>query len=188
MIHRLRSFWRRLCLWVRRTPTPAPLARVPPHEQSEPGTTPGDRIESLRMVTVNGLPIVEVAGGTVALLGADGSVRELERVALALLGDGTLTDRLTGAPLARCDACARLAARSALTPSQGLLASLHRADTLMRSTATGELLCARHRRTVSSPEGPIVLSLEEAQAIAEQERLRKPLALLGRLFLEPSGG
>ena len=108
---------------------------------------------------------------------------EADQHAVLQLGDGSLVEVKELGGTGRCAACAleaaELLASGSVTASQAFLRSLARTETMRLSDVSGISLCPRHRRTIATPEGPIVMSTDEHAAFEKNER-RKTLR---RFFL-----
>src|SRR5262249_44395444 len=75
-------------------------------------------------------------------------------------------------------------AEGAITSSQGMLASLCRRDRLQRSARSGLSLCPRHARTVSTSQGAVILSMEEAASLERRARRQSIRRAVVSLLIE----
>jgi len=158
------------------------------------GASAAEGSELRRVLTVNGTPLPEATSRTVGIIAPDGRIAELEQTAVLQLGDGTFVDRLDDR-VGQCSLClteaAQVVAQSSIPstepsapPTDLLLRSLCRRDALRSSSVSGIALCPRHRCTIDSPEGPLIVSTNERTEIERAERRKRIRRQLLSLFVE----
>ncbi|MCB9848529.1 MAG: hypothetical protein H6814_08960 [Phycisphaeraceae bacterium] len=130
--------------------------------------------------SINGVEMPELKVGAIGVTLPDGSVREQQHRALAMLRDGTIVDAIQDS--IRCDYCAaevaHLAQREGLTPFEELVASRHHRSNIARSVLTGIPLCCRHQVRFTLGGGRIVvISPNEEAALRKQCNDRRSLMI-----------
>lgn len=130
----------------------------------------------VRTVAIDGVICDAMTSGEVMLMRPDGSIIAHEHWGLVSIRDGTVMDadelvRATG----RCDVCAFEIAQAPnqyASPKDAFLASRHLRSTLVRSDASGSLLCPWHRIEIPIDDiRTLVVAPDEARLPVTRERV-----------------
>lgn len=171
----------------RHRPVGHPLSGVSP---PQPGAMPNEALLDgaihRRSVHLADVPIDQLRRESRQLTFESGLVVDEEVDAFALTGDGSVTDSLEG--FARCDLCAAEASAVFLnrqcSAQKAHLMGLCRVERLSQSDHSGLRVCPRHTRRVTTPQGEMTLTVHEAEQMAADQLIQRPVQLLFRLIFD----